>query len=427
MYCKNCGNKMEDDWKACPKCGQGINEFLRMEGEKSSSRAKKGSKKWIGIVVIVIVVLGILLGISSSDGGNEDAEKLVKEGFYGIYDVVTIQDILEYNWEGGYWDSFISEADASEILIVEYVKDRDRNSLIQFEVEDDLSSFELVHFKVDGNPYGLSEANAMIEEMHLNYFEAKYPVKDIDLADYINGDINELLSVSKAFSMIDEEGTVCQNMTKTVNLLVESDKVYCIELEGDGGYAPSFANVQLGDNVSSIDTSKLESMGYSYIEMTTDEMVLFGNMDTLEGVGFAYDEQGVINYIIWMNNLVEIEEEYIVKEVDILQFVGLVGAYEPMRIAPDANARIDFYIVDDTTVRFDIYIFELDFVLFSGDAKIVSEKLMTYEGYSFAIDFTWTSQSTLTVSNRGEITGMDAKILDDVTNNVDYKWSAEFN
>ncbi|GAH58994.1 unnamed protein product, partial [marine sediment metagenome] len=28
MFCKNCGNKNEENWKICPNCGSKANEFI---------------------------------------------------------------------------------------------------------------------------------------------------------------------------------------------------------------------------------------------------------------------------------------------------------------------------------------------------------------------------------------------------------------
>lgn len=152
---------------------------------------KKRKKKWlplVGVAVVLLVIFAVFAAVSGDgDKSYPDAENLVKHGTYGAHNKGTLEEVLEYSWKDGIWDSFQGAAEnGKEALIVEYAQDPKRNTMVQFAVDLEEESFTLVHFERDGKPLeNQKDGNAEIEKMYQKYFSEKYPIHDIDLADYV--------------------------------------------------------------------------------------------------------------------------------------------------------------------------------------------------------------------------------------------------
>ncbi len=71
--------------------------------------------------------------------------------------------------------------------------------------------------------------------------------------------------------------------------------------------------------------------------------------------------------------------------------------------------------------------FELDYNVMTGNAKIINENTAQYSDGNLTITFTWTSSNEICVTNSGEYMGMDGYTIDRITDNVTYVWSTEFN
>ena len=68
MYCKKCGEKLNDNWKYCPKCKNILNgETIEMNEEKIIESKRKESKE--SIIYIVIFFIG-LLGLFTSESAK---------------------------------------------------------------------------------------------------------------------------------------------------------------------------------------------------------------------------------------------------------------------------------------------------------------------------------------------------------------------
>lgn len=92
MYCSNCGKQLDENTRFCPACGERVeaelividNDVLESENVKlqqmhTSKRKKRAKKKsclgriakWIAIIYVVSIVLGIFLG-DSEEGESDD-------------------------------------------------------------------------------------------------------------------------------------------------------------------------------------------------------------------------------------------------------------------------------------------------------------------------------------------------------------------
>lgn len=96
MYCKRCGQKLNDDLKLCPKCGNPMN--IRVTDEEKNTKKKFRKKLFVAIaVVIVTVVAGVALFFVSKeqkekkqyvtclDTGNKYLEEMDYEKAEDIY------------------------------------------------------------------------------------------------------------------------------------------------------------------------------------------------------------------------------------------------------------------------------------------------------------------------------------------------------
>lgn len=82
MFCKNCGTKVEENWKVCPNCGSSLQgEEVGNTGNINSpgadtaqvKRKKPAYKKWWFWVVVFIVIIGAAM--SGDDTESEKQEK----------------------------------------------------------------------------------------------------------------------------------------------------------------------------------------------------------------------------------------------------------------------------------------------------------------------------------------------------------------
>ncbi len=64
MYCKNCGNNINDNAVVCPNCGVQVGEFKSTDTQKpSADLPQKGNA--VGIVGFVTSLVGALFGLIS--------------------------------------------------------------------------------------------------------------------------------------------------------------------------------------------------------------------------------------------------------------------------------------------------------------------------------------------------------------------------
>lgn len=96
MYCRKCGNELQDEWKVCPNCGEPVNDvgqnsesFSNKTGEPGLPKKRKLYRRWpfwIIILVICAIVAFLLLNmlgqnkdISNDQVVQEKTEKTVEK------------------------------------------------------------------------------------------------------------------------------------------------------------------------------------------------------------------------------------------------------------------------------------------------------------------------------------------------------------
>lgn len=310
MFCRQCGKEVENDWVKCPYCGNELGSGSQMEGYvqygKSMSPAPrvKKKKKWLPFIgaVAVLIVIFIMVATPSGDESYPDAEKLVKNGTYGKYTMVSIGEVLEYCWKDGSWDSFQGESDNGKSeLIVEYAKDKERNTMVQFAVDLQGESFTMVNFRLDGKTTeSFEEGNAEMVKVYQKYFNEKYPIHEIDLADYIEKGMEELSGNCHAFYESDKDFHLYEDVSRQVIIALDDEERFLtISITGDGAYTPMFAGNRIGDSVSRINEEELEKRGYTLSFQEDDTAIGYANPEDQSVVFFKADDNGSIASIGW--------------------------------------------------------------------------------------------------------------------------------
>ena len=77
MYCKNCGEKIENErTKFCPNCGKPLSEEVEVKEKKSKSKKKNSAIKYILITFVVLIFIGMIAGILSTPTNNKTANSI---------------------------------------------------------------------------------------------------------------------------------------------------------------------------------------------------------------------------------------------------------------------------------------------------------------------------------------------------------------
>lgn len=425
--CVNCGNELEDNAVFCDECGtkqieidtpdlekkgtknEGTCESKENEGIKKAE--KKGfGKKWLWIVIAIVAMLGSFMAFGGS--GNSKAENLVKNGKYGMFDAVTVKEVLEYNWKDGVWDSFVA-TDEQKTQIVEYAENKNRENYIQFAVDMKEESFRLVYMESsDGSITEKEEAEQALQNMYYNYFAYKFPVREIDLAEYVNDDIQSLLKDSNAFYEADKDFGTYEDVSHQVNIVAEDGKILSLQITGDGTYAPKFAGTTVGSILYDMDLSTLENYGYTLPVAYDETYVIYGNPEEKSMISFETDENAVIISITWVADVLdeiagdveetmeEVENSFVGENVDYGWIYGGVlddlgtDCYTLYDI--DKDGYLELFIEDPQTWNYQIYTTNGEDAIRLGETPS-SEALFEYpDGNGFYTQYCQMGSETIT-------------------------------
>lgn len=71
MFCKNCGNEIDEKWKVCPNCGREVVEVAEKSKKKKPNGKKSIFKRWWFWLILIVAFLVVILLLSSEDSEEQ--------------------------------------------------------------------------------------------------------------------------------------------------------------------------------------------------------------------------------------------------------------------------------------------------------------------------------------------------------------------
>lgn len=391
MYCSKCGKEIADDAKFCVYCGasneNGNTKTVLQEGKK------KKNKKVLWII-LALVALSCIIAPFLSDDSETKPHKNEQE----IIDELSTFTTLYKDEEGGKYYFLDNE----EKWTIGY---SENGSFVIFEndvvVDCFVEAFGKNCFDVDSLSYGgfaydIDDNEARIyldveiDEGHLSI--VNYNFDDEEYVLNLNGEKYETTDVFDDFV---EEYELASTMQKDITLFKETLAKHDISLE----------------DLLDIQYKTIDEQFVPEEQSTKDE-----NVSSDTGTEVQNSDANT-----------ETPKDNVETKNPATSFNGAIGTYEVKYIDDEANGRIEFGNIVDGQMSFNLYVFELDYDVMTGNAKVIDANTAQYSDGNLTITFTWTSSNEICVTNSGEYMGMDAYIIDRITDNVTYVWSKEFN
>lgn len=85
MYCKKCGNKIDESVKFCPKCGNQIvlEDVKKIREYENAKQNHNGSKLWL-IIFLLLVLMGVVVWLVKGKTPIEESQEK-KNSIEGTY------------------------------------------------------------------------------------------------------------------------------------------------------------------------------------------------------------------------------------------------------------------------------------------------------------------------------------------------------
>lgn len=169
MFCKNCGQEINDRIKFCAGCGNKVEnnneEMTYSNNFNNFTKKNKNKGRIINIVIGVTAVLVILLLVGIFAGENEYVS-VVKNGTFNDYPDVLIGEAVDDFFSNPKWKYFVSDDDFN---VVEFTgrcsyDNADVDVLLQFMVYED-DTFELSYFSMNDISQNLFMVSGLIEKV----------------------------------------------------------------------------------------------------------------------------------------------------------------------------------------------------------------------------------------------------------------------
>lgn len=230
MFCTKCGNKLKEDWRVCPNCGQVVkNGVTNMEVRKNNNFLKKQNfdkKRWM-IGGIVIFIIFILLISGDSTDADEIIQRLQQFTYMEREELSDGSDIYIFNnsekWylkysdvnecveitEGAVLDclaGYCGTVDLDNVGIFTY--DLDENAIrIYFDYEASDGTISNINYDIDKDKFtGIIDGERYsLSEEFVNY------IKDYGLIDIMKNDIKEFENELQENNMSIEEVTYLES------------------------------------------------------------------------------------------------------------------------------------------------------------------------------------------------------------------------
>lgn len=402
MFCKNCGKEIKGNEKFCPYCGQAVDE-KRETGKRADEKdknikkqddiaekkqeqtklngKKRKSKKWIFIIPVLVIIIGAIVFFGVVNGDSDKKETVKK--LLQATDLYETDISYVFNYQGK-WEIVYTEENSYAKIPEQKVSDC---------VED---AFEIADAGNDSTfGYDFDTGNLNM------YFDAIVPDGNLSIITY--------------------------------NL--ENDE-FTLNVDGDR-YEPSDEFAEYLDSYELADTLKED---VSDFEDALSQMEL--SVEQVGALSFSDIEKNIDSKDIGQEKQLIVEEAGDPegqKESEDVQntekeetdktdetFIGSMGKYTYTDSAGNVMGNITITQVGNTC-DFTLSIPEMSYDIVTGNGPILDNKTLQIPLTGFSIICTWTDSEHMTVTRTGDPYGMDAGLIIDLTDNINYVYSDEKN
>lgn len=241
-------------------------------------------------------------------------------------------------------------------------------------------------------------------------------------------DVEELLGISVeiakeyGFNPLDEDSEdILSNDDMSLLLSCQDGVVTSIDIEENSIYP--FHDIYVGDTIEEAKDKlgndfQVADEGESYLLAVNSEMA----MSVWMGNSSAEDSSLIDNIEIQTGVDVDsILKEYASAEEDEA-FIGNMGTYSYTDSSGSVMGNITISQVGNTC-DFTLSIPGMSYDIVTGNGPILDNKTLQIPLTGFSIICTWTDSDHMTVTRTGDPYGMDAGLIIDLTENVDYVYS----
>lgn len=484
MYCEKCGNKLEDDWKKCPFCGQEIDrpDTQMWEGSagtgignesnlgnifvaperidlntsqntfSSEKRKKKGIFKKVLISIAAVFAIIFIIGVINSpeeedakmQAPSEKAEPLEEAGEQ--YDAALEETAEE------------TENQEGSMTLEEYI------NICTFVTGEELAR----------NPENYVGKNIVMEgqfhilagEIVLDWFtdsgiiKIVYDGKALDAQGNVVGDVmsGDYGVVAGRYGGEDAMGQ--RYIEAEVILLTDEDSKNAAadkdekneSISQDEGENEEAPNSEMQEYIFPDSDSRYLSEE-EVRNLDADGLRLARN-EIFARHGYIFNDEGLSQYFnstSWYRGTVpsgqfqadRVFNDFEKANIDLINgieaqgsgeaggqswFIGKTGVYLNPLPANGTTYKINVLAIGGDTLEFEFGFLENDYVITAENAEIIDDHTAQIDFGGLVATFTWTDAEHLYVTNdHGYIGGTDSGSITDGTDGVSYEWALEFN
>lgn len=397
MFCKNCGKEIKGNEKFCPHCGQAVeaksekektvdvnekniknqDDIAGIKQEQTNLKGqKRKSKKWIFIIPVLVIIIGAI-AVFFIVNGDSDKKEIVQK-LLRATDLYETDNSYVFNYQGEWEIVYTEENSFAKIpeqqvsaCVEEAFEIIDAGNDSTFSYDFDTGNLNMYFDAIipDGN-LSIITYNLENDEFTLNVDGERYEPSD-EFAEYLDS--------YKLADTLQEDISVFEDTLKGLELSVEEVS------------ALSFSDIE-----KNVDSKDIGSEKLLIVEETID-----------------HEEQKDSD-----------DAQEIEKEEQDEAFIGNMGNYTYTDSAGTVMGNITISQVGNTC-DFTLNIPEMSYDLVTGNGPILDNKTVQIPLTGFSIICTWSDSDHMTVTRTGDPYGMDAGLIIDLTDGVDYTYSAE--
>ena len=397
MFCKNCGKEIKGNEKFCPYCGQAVDE-KRETGKRADEKdknikkqddiaekkqeqtklngKKRKSKKWIFIIPVLVIIIGAIVFFVVVNGDSDKKETVKK--LLQATDLYETDNSYIFNYQGK-WEIVYTEENSYAKIPEQKVSDC---------VEDAIEIADAGNDSTFGYDFDTGNLNM--------YFDAIVPDGNLSIITY--------------------------------NL--ENDE-FTLNVDGDR-YEPSDEFAEYLDSYELADTLKEDVSDFedalSQMELSVEQVgaLSFSDIEkNIDSKDIGQEKQLIVEEAGDPEGQKESEDVQNTEKEEIDKtFIGSMGKYTYTDSAGNVMGNITITQVGNTC-DFTLSIPEMSYDIVTGNGPILDNKTLQIPLTGFSIICTWTDSEHMTVTRTGDPYGMDAGLIIDLTDDIEYAYSEE--